>query len=258
MRTVAVVLLITSMAFAADAQTYVPSTASDYFSQELWIEASSTATWRHLDVGNWGIGAGVARSWGEPDEHRSLFIVSGEANTALADRSDGSDRLRLGAAWRYNISNSNEAAWVNADATGFLNASNERTTFSIGAGAKFRLPRWLPERHPLIIIEGERDFRRYDAAYLRGGLRLDYWLPIPRYGVMIDVGHAFSGYPRGAVEGSADFGSHGTDLTLTLLRQPDPAALHVGPTIEPFVGIIVSDRNPNTVFNFGVRVTRIQ
>jgi hypothetical protein len=138
------------------------------------------------------------------------------------------------------------------DAFALPNASG-RNAAELSLGTRFRLPRWLPERHPTILLHAHRAFSDIDANYARAAIQFDYKFGVS-HGAFIEAGQAWSDFPGGI---SPDFGVHGTDLTITYVRQPDPATTRTSgstPSIEPFVRVLWTklNRDPN-LFDGGIR-----
>lgn len=251
-------LLVTALALpsVATAQMSIPSTTTDVFSRLLWVQGSAQDTWRGIDRGNFGLRAGGALSWGEPSAGSTTFVLSGEARTAVSDRTDVSDLLRGGLALAYRIDDDGTLVWVGADAFFLPSAHARAETAELAAGFRFAVPAWLPERHPALLVEARRDLSRYQATYLRSALRLDYKFGVQN-GAMIEVGQSWSGLPSGDAVGSMGFGSQGTDLTLTFLRQSDPARANAWTnlSIEPFLRVLWNKRNSDrNLFDIGLRI----
>lgn len=254
-RTLCWTVMLVLWATYAVADMAGPSTTTDVFSRMAWLQMGAQNAWRGFARGELGMYGGGAVCWGGAKKGSTNVILSGEASTAALDRSDASDLLRGGVALVYRIDDKGSLVWVGGDVFVLPGAETRVATGEVAAGLKALVPVWLPERRPTFFVEARRDLSRYEASYLRGAIRLDYKFAV-KWSAMLDVGHAWSGLPAGDAVGSRSFGSQGTDLTLTLLRQMDPAELDSWPSsFEPFVRMLWNRGNsdPNLI-DAGIRV----
>lgn len=241
------------------AQTWYPPT-TDFFSSLVWIEAGLHNTWRGIDRGDGGLRLGIGGLWGNADAGATNLVLNAEARGALSHRTTVSEHLRAGALILYRITDDATSAWVSAD--GFLlpRANTDKATFELAAGLKVLMPFWLPERRPYVLAEVRRDLSRYEATYARAALRLDYKFGV-RHGAMVEFGHAWSELPFGEELGALRPGTQLTDVSLTFLRQTDPAASPDGGvrSVEPFLRYTRAQGGPKrNLVNVGVRVVMVR
>jgi len=242
------ILLIAASVERAEAQWFA-SYATDAFSILASAAASKEHRWRDLDRGEADLSAEAARSFGGFDKGDAFLVASIGGSTALSHRILTSDILYGGFAVGKRIDSNDGMVWSAIDVLLLPSAVDHRATTELSAGAKFRLPHWLPEMPPTLIAEGVADLSRYQAAYLRAALRQGIKFR-PALMVFVEGGYAWSGWPPGDQSGSVPFGRHGGDVTLTLVHQND------GRSVEPFVRWIWSDRgHSGATFDVGIRVT---
>jgi len=227
--------------------------ATDVFTQLRWAGFSARDTWRDLYYGDAGLQLGAARSWGGPGSGTTSFVLLGEGRTALHHRSEVSDRVHFAGFAVHELNDDGAAVWGGADFIGLPSARRRTATAELSAGVRARLPRWLPSRRPLVLLEGAADVHRYRAGYVRSALRLDYEFG-KGMGAFIEGGHAWSGLPGGDAVGSVPFSSHGSDVSLRVTIQREGKKSRTW-SIEPFVGARWIRRNvdPN-LFDHGIRV----
>ena len=226
---------------------------TDVFTRLVWLEAGAQHVWRGIDVGDAALVAGAALSWGESGAQTTQWNLLAEGRTAATQRGPASDRLRLGGTVVRQLTDEGTSLWLGVDAFALPNASG-RTRAELSAGTRFRLPRWLPERRPTVLLDVHRAFSDIDANYARAAVQFDYKFGVS-HGAFIEVGHAWSDFAGGI---SPDFDVHGTDLTITYVRQADPTATRTsGSTrsIEPFVRVLWTKLNgdPN-LLDAGLRI----
>lgn len=236
----------------AHAQSWA-TLATDVFTTLRWGGLGARATWRDLHHGNTELRLGAAKSWGGPGAGTTSYVLLGEGRTALSDRTDLSDRLHVAGFAIRELNDDGAALWGGVDVIGLPSAPSRAMTAELSAGVKARLPKWLPSRRPLVILEGAGDLSRYRAMYLRSALRLDYEVG-KGLGAFIEAGQAWSGLPGGEAVGSVPFSNHGTDLSLRATIQRGDRRSRTW-SVEPFVRMrwITRNADPN-LFDHGIRV----
>ena len=255
-----IVLAATLGASPVQAQSWSPL-ATDVFSSVGSVELSSAATWRGLDRGRGRLAVGGAVSEGGPGAGSVITVLGVGGQTSVMKRTTVTDMLNAFVTVAYQVDDANTLVWGTLGGMLLPGADVNQSTVDGGGGVRFALPVWLPERHPRVIIEGAYDLSRYKAAYVRAALRLDYKLATT-VGAFIEGGYAMSGLPGADATGSVPFGSHGVDVTLTVVHQTDPAKVSTGqPTVsvEPYFRANWMRRNkdPN-VFDLGVKLVVVR
>lgn len=243
MRTfIVAILTVAVLAAPANSQSYLPP-HTDYFAWLGWASADTHSSWRGSSMGDWGVQVGGARSWGAPWKGSANLQVHARAQSALADSRSWGEVAQAGSAVRYRLSDHGAAAWAGVDALR-LGFDDGITSGEVNAGVAFRVPVWLPERLPLITLQGARNIAGHDTDYARAGLVLDYKFGVTR-SLVIEAGHAWSRFH------STQMKTLGTDLTVRVLLQKDPAASAPSgfPAVAPFVRVLWVDSNddPNIV-----------
>lgn len=255
-----IALAATFAAAPAHAQSWAPL-ATDVFTTIGSVQLSSAATWRGLDRGQGRVTAGGAVSQGGPGAGSVITVLGIDGQSSVMRRTTVTDMLTAFATVAYQIDDANNLVWGTLGGMLLPRATTDRATADVGGGVRFALPVWLPERHPRVIVEGAYDLSRYKAAYVRTALRLDYKFT-PTIGAFIEGGYAISGLPGADSTGSVPFGSHGTDVTLTVVRQTDPAKVSGDqPTmsIEPYLrGNWMRRNNDPNLFDFGIKLTMVK
>jgi hypothetical protein len=252
-RAVAVAALAMLLASGrAHAQSWAPL-STDVFTLLRWGGVSMRESWRDIHHGDAGLQLGAARSWGEPGAGTTSFVLLGEGRSALIHRTNVSDRLHVAAFAVRQLNDDGATLWGGADLIALPSARSRAATAELSVGARARLPKWLPSRRPLFLVEVAGDVARYRAMYARSALRFDYEIG-NGIGAFIEAGHAWSGFPGGESIGSVPFSSHGTDLSLRATIQRATRASRTW-SVEPFVAARWIRRNddPN-LFDVGVRV----
>ena len=227
----------------ASSQAHIPP-HTDYFTWLGWAGAETESSWRGLATGDWGVHAGGARGWGAPWAGSSNLHVHAQVQAPLADPQSWGEVATAGSTVRYRLSDHGAAAYVGADAVRLGFGDDGITTAEVNAGLMFRVPVWLPERLPLITLHGAKNIAGDDTDYARAGLLLDYKFGATR-SLLLDAGHAWSGFHTARLK------THGTDLTIRLLLQKDPATTPSSgiPAFAPFVRVlwVNSNDDPNQV-----------
>lgn len=254
---------IVAVAFMVSSVTAQPPapTTTDVFSRLVWLDLSAQNVWRGIDRGDVGLGLGGALSWGDPGAHATKLNLLGEARIAATARSSVSDLIRIGGTVVRQFSEDGSWIWLGADVFALPNSADHSFTSEISAGFRFRLPAWFPESRRMILVEAYRDLSRYDATYARGAIQFDYKFAV-RNSAFVEIGQAWSSFPGGQHAGSTDFGVHGTDLTVTLVRQADPGTTRTrwaNHSIEPYIRLLWIKRNadPN-LLDGGVRIVWVR
>lgn len=241
---------------AAQAQEWMPL-STDFFTYLGWGAVSARESWHDLHLGDGGVDVGGAAHFGGFSRGDNFVRLSGDARTALFDRSDAADRLRAGVQLAHQLTDNGETLWLEANGFALPSANRDRLFGEVSANARVRVPTWLPERKPLLLLEAARDFGGIDATYLRGALRLDYKFGV-RYGAFLELGQTWNDYPRAD---SRALKADASDVSLTVTLQPDPART-VGrhpPSYEPFVRAFWSDRGDDRdIVDVGLRIVFIR
>lgn len=258
-----IVLAFTLVVFCtpapAKAQTWSPL-STDVFSSIVSAGASVLETRREIEHGKGALSGGIALSRGGFDAG-DLFVVFGvHGQTAAFRRTSVTDAAQVTAIFGRRLDD-NGVIWIGAEGSVLPGADSHRATAALSGGLRIRVPKWLPERNPFLIIEAARDLARYDATYVRTALRLDYKFK-PTMGLFIEGGHAWSGLPGDDNHGAIPFSAHGTDVTITLTKQTAPEHQkpdHAAMSLEPYVRMLWIRRGAErSHFDLGVRVTFVR
>ena len=254
------VVLGCALPTAARGQEWMPL-ATEVFTQMTWARASLRETWRGIEYGSAAAQAGAAASWGGPGVGTNALALFALGETGLARRTSLSDRIRAGATVSHQVDDDDSRLWAGIEGSALPSADSSAATAEVSVGTKVRVPYWLPERHPFLIVEAAEDLVRYKAAYVRSALRLDYKF-MPTAGAFIEGGWAWSGLSGGTRTGSVPFSSHGGDVMLTLVMQTDPATLSYGQwtkSVEPYVrGLWIARNGDPNRFDAGIRFTLVR